>query len=242
MHHYLLKFPRWLSDWLHALGRLLCLTALLAGCATSPKHTPHIVGQINQRATLIAKQSAGLRPQVVALALKAYNQAQAAGFGNKHVLTIIDYSLPSTANRLWVINLDNNRVLFSEKVAHGIASGQLYATRFSDQIDSRQTSIGMYLTAAEGYKGRHGYALRLHGLEPGFNNNAFTRAIVLHSAAYVSDDYIDIHGYLGQTWGCPAINSRHLRVIINTLKGGTLIFAYANDSAWLKQSRFLPKS
>jgi hypothetical protein len=242
MDHYLHPSPRWLSYWLRVLGPLLWLTVVLAGCATSAKHTPHIVGQINQRAATIAQQSAGLRPQVVSLALKAYNQAQAAGFGNKHLLTIIDYSLPSTVNRLWIINLNNNRVLFSERVAHGIASGQLYATRFSDRIDSRQSSIGMYLTAAEGYRGRHGYALRLHGLEPGFNDNAYTRNIVLHSAAYVSDAYIVSHGYLGQTWGCPAINSRHLRAIITTLKGGTLIFAYGNDSAWLKQSRFLAKS
>lgn len=220
---------------------LTLLALLLNACVSgAPKHTPYIVNLVDQRAQVIAKQTDNtLRPPLVVLALSAYNNAQKAGFGNKHLFSIIDYSLPSTANRLWVIDLDNNQVIFSEKVAHGIGSGELYATRFSDQIDSKETSIGMYMTTNNGYKGRHGYALRLKGLEPGFNDLALKRAIVLHSATYVSDDFIHIHGYIGQTWGCPAINGRNLRGIINTLKGGTLIFAYANDPLWLKHSRFL---
>ncbi len=218
----------------------IMLSGLLTGCSSTPKHTPHIVNDVNQRGMVIAAQTQNhLRPQLVNLALHAYNNAQLDGFGNKHILSIIDYSLPSTMNRLWIINLDTNQVLFAEKVAHGIGSGTLYATQFSDQIDSRESSIGMYQTRLNGYRGRHGYSLRLIGLEPGYNDQAFKRAIVLHSAPDISDAFIQTHGFLGLTWGCPAINPAHIRPVINTLSGGTLIFAYANDPAWLKNSRFL---
>ena len=220
---------------------IICISLFLSGCiSTTPHRTPYIVSQVDLRAVVIAQQTQNhLRPALVAFALKAYNNAQQAGFGHTHILSIIDYSKPSIVDRLWIINLDNNRVLFSEKVAHGKNSGELYALRFSDKMDSKQSSIGMYMTATNGYKGSHGYSLRLQGLEPGFNDQAFQRAIVFHSATYVSDDFIKAHGYLGQTWGCPAINPRNLSLIINTLKGGSLIFIYANDAAWLQQSRFL---
>lgn len=219
---------------------LMIISSLLSACV-STSHTPYLVNQIPARANIIASQTQNqLRPALATIALMAYNKAQLAGHGYKSIYTIIDYSLPSTKTRLWVIDLAHNRVLFQEKVAHGIGSGQLYATQFSDQINSKESSIGMYTTTANGYRGRHGYSLRLIGLEPGFNAQAYTRAIVLHSAAYVSDDYIEQHGYLGPTWGCPAINAQHLVPLIQTVKGGTLLFIYGNDARWLKQSIFLP--
>ncbi len=219
----------------------LIVSLALVGCGSSiPKHTPYLVNNVNQRAVVIAAQTHNqLRPQLVTLALRSYNNAQLDGYGNKHILTIIDYSLPSTQNRLWIINLDTNRVIFDDKVAHGSGSGSLYATHFSDQMDSRQSSIGMYQTSSNGYRGRHGYSLRLIGLEPGYNDQAFKRAIVLHSAPYISDTFIQAHGMAGLTWGCPAINPQYIRPVINTLSGGTLIFAYANVPVWLKNSRFL---
>jgi hypothetical protein len=220
---------------------LSVLTGLLPACVSNapPKHIPYVVNDINQRAKIIAAQDRNLRSSVVKLALKAYNRAQMDGYGDSHHLTIIDYSLPSTTTRMWVIDLHTNRILFREKVAHGVGSGELYATKFSDQVNSRQSSIGMYLTAEDGYVGRHGYALRLQGLEPGFNQHAMERAIVLHSAPYISDEYIERHGYLGQSWGCPAINPKDLHRVVNTIKGRSLLFAYANVPNWLHQSRFL---
>ena len=223
------------------VGLIASVVMTLLNACVSTSHTPYIVNQIPSRAHIIAAQTHNqLRPALVTIALMAYNKAQHAGHGYKHIYTIIDYSLPSTTTRLWVIDLDNNRVLFQEKVAHGVGSGQLYATQFSNHIDSKQSSVGMYTTAANGYIGRHGYALRLIGLEPGFNEQAYNRAIVLHSAKYVSEDYIEQHGYLGTTWGCPAVNARHLTPLIQTVKGGTLLFIYGNDARWLKQSIFLP--
>lgn len=233
----------------HARLNHSCLTRLsvmgiflsyLSGCA--PTHTPHIVDNIQPRAQLIAQQSHGqLRPQLVILALHAYNKAQQAGFGNNHIFTIIDYSLPSTTTRLWVIDLDTNHIVFQEKVAHGIGSGDLYAQQFSDLVNSRQSSVGMYVTDGQSYTGRHGYSVRLHGLESGFNDQAFKRAIVLHSAPYVSEAYIRDHGYLGRTWGCPAINPAHIHAVVDTVKGGSLLLAYGHDPLWLKRSAFLPR-
>lgn len=208
---------------------------------TQPPHVPFIVNYIPERAVIIAQQTHNqLRPQLVRLALVAYNKAQKAGYGNQPIFSIIDYSLPSTMTRFWVIDLKTNRVLFSERVAHGIGSGQLYATQFSDQIDSKESSVGMCMTAASGYHGRHGYSLRLYGLEKGFNDQTLTRAIVLHSAPYIDDDYIEDHGFLGQTWGCPAINPQNLSALINTIKGGSLLWIYGYDPYWLKYSPFLP--
>ena len=214
---------------------------LLACCATQSAHhrVPHYIDHIPERAIIIAQQTRYLTPQIVVLALHAYNKAQAAGYGEKHILTIIDYAEASTHNRFWVIDLDRNKVLFRELVAHGMGSGMLYATRFSDQINSKTTSIGLFVTAATDYRGRHGRALRLRGLEPGFNGNAWTRAIVIHAGSYVSDRFIHAHGYVGCTWGCPALSAKDLNQIIATIKGGTLVFAYANDANWLAHSKFL---
>jgi hypothetical protein len=213
----------------------LCLTA----CQLQKPHIPHIVDNVPDRAKVLAAQTQYLSPKVAALALYAYNNAQKAGYGERHILTIIDYSRPSDCNRFWVIDLDHNKVLFKELVAHGINSGDLYATNFSDSINSRASSVGMYMTAPQAYYGRHGYSLRLEGLEPGFNGNAWSRSIVIHPAPYVCKEFIAQHGIVGRSWGCPALNPKDVKKIISTIKGGTLIFAYANDPKWLQQSKFL---
>ena len=220
------------------ISLMLCCI-FLSGCAYN--HVPHYVdpNEIPERAMSISQQTQSLNPHIITLALNAYNKAQSLGYGNKHILTIIDYSKPSSNNRFWVINLDTNRVLFRELVAHGIGSGDLYSTNFSDRMDSKQSSIGMYVTNEAPYRGRHGYSLRLIGLEPGFNGNAYKRAIVIHGASYVCQEWVEEHGILGQSWGCPALNPRDLKRIINTIAGGTLVFAYANNPVWLNQSVFL---
>ncbi len=222
-------------------NRLACLLLMvcLSACQLQKPHIPHYVDNVPQRAKIIASQTQYLSPKVTALALYAYNNAQYAGYGEKHILTIIDYSQPSDYNRFWVIDLDHNKVLFKELVAHGINSGELYATKFSDGIDSKASSIGMYVTAPNAYVGRHGYSLRLSGLEPGFNGNAWSRAIVIHAAPYVCNEFINVHGIAGRSWGCPALNPKDSKRIINTIRGDTLIFAYANNPRWLAHSRFL---
>lgn len=225
--------------WIKA--SIMALSLFLSGCVSVPtyRHIPQYIDHIPERAALLVAQTQDLTARVAMLALIAYNKAQAAGYGDKHILTIIDYSEPSSEHRFWVIDLDSNKILFHELVAHGVGSGTLYATRFSDQINSKETSIGLFITAANPYRGRHGESLHLQGLEPGFNGNVWARSIVIHAAPYVCDQFVHQHGMAGQTWGCPALNSKDIKQIIDTIKGGTLLFAYANDPNWLQHSKFL---
>jgi hypothetical protein len=178
------------------------------------------------------------RPEVFALAERAYECARARGEIDKPILTIVDYSLPSVRRRMWVIDMRARRVLFNEMVAHGANSGENYASAFSNVLGSRQSSLGLF-RAEEIYEGRHGYSLRLDGLEPGFNDNARERAIVLHGADYVSDDFIAEHGRLGRSWGCPAVRTGVSRRLIDRIKEGGALFAYYPDRDWLRGSRYL---
>jgi hypothetical protein len=176
---------------------------------------------------------------VLRLALSAAECARQSGaVPNTSLLTVIDYSKASIEPRLWVLDLESGKVLFEELVAHGRGSGDNLATRFSNEIDSRQTSLGVFRTA-DVYVGSNGYSLRLDGLESGVNDRARERAIVIHGAPYVSEATARALGRLGRSWGCPALPLSVARTIIDTIKGGSLVFAYYPDQEWLKQSRFL---
>jgi hypothetical protein len=87
------------------------------------------------------------------------------------------------------------------------------------------TSLGLFVTDAT-YVGRNGYSLRLHGLEPGVNDNAYDRAIVMHGAEYVSRELAKRLGRLGRSLGCPALPVAVARTIIDRIKGGTVVYAY----------------
>jgi hypothetical protein len=154
------------------------------------------------------------------------------------MLTVIDYSLPSSERRLWVIDPAANRVLFHELVAHGERSGENFAVAFSNEPRSRQSSLGLFRTE-DAYLGRHGLALRLSGLEPGVNDRAQERAIVMHGADYVSPAVVAARGRLGRSWGCPALDRAVNRRVIERIKGGAALFAYYPDPGWVGRSRFL---
>ena len=179
-----------------------------------------------------------LDSSVLRLALNAATCARTATGFTKDLLTVIDYSKASTEPRLWVLDLVHERVLFEERVAHGRGSGDNYATRFSNDDGSHQTSLGLFKTA-DTYVGNNGYSLRLDGLESGVNDRARERAIVFHAAAYVSDASVQTLGRLGRSWGCPALRPAIARTLIDTIKNGSLVFAYYPDQSWLKSSRFL---
>lgn len=179
-----------------------------------------------------------LDPQVFDLGVKAYTCANKRGLESKPVLTIIDYSKPSSQPRMWIIDLAHKKVKYEELVAHGKNSGELVPTHFSNSVNSLESSIGVYKTAYT-YYGKDGYSLRLQGLEKGYNSNAMSRAVVIHGADYVSQDMIHKYGEIGRSWGCPAVSENMLKPTINTIKGGTLVFAYYPDRSWLKQSSFL---
>ena len=181
----------------------------------------------------------GVSADVLGLALGAVSCGIASGdLQTPSTLTLIDYSRPSTTPRLWVFDLRSGQLLFSELVAHGRNSGDNMATRFSDTMESRETSIGLFRTA-DTYVGHNGYSLRLDGLEPGFNGNARERAIVMHGAPYVDAATARANGRLGRSWGCPALREAVARQVIDTVRGGGVIFSYYPDPAWLKASKFL---
>jgi hypothetical protein len=196
----------------------------------------------NPSDTLVAsllKQAPGLKSNVLKLALNAAECASERGLLKRHdLLTVIDYSLPSSEPRLFTFDLAKHQLVFRELVAHGKNSGGDIANFFSNDSGSEASSIGLFVTA-DTYYGGNGLSLRLKGLEQGFNDMAWDRAIVMHGAYYVSQQAIKLLGRLGRSWGCPAVRAEVAPKIINKLRGGTPIFAYYPDKNWLSSSAFL---
>lgn len=186
----------------------------------------------------ILKQANTLNPKVLQLAEKAFYCASKRGIVNKPVLTIIDYSQPSTKKRLWVIDMAKMKVKFNELVAHGSGSGDNVPTKFSDTTNSHQSSLGVFVTK-QTYIGHNGLSLRLQGLEPGVNDHALSRDVVFHGADYVSEAVAESQGRIGRSWGCPALARDKAKETINTIQGGSVVFAYYPDNSWLKKSAFL---
>lgn len=157
---------------------------------------------------------------------------------SKAILAIVDLSQPSVNKRLYVIDLVKHKLLFRTYVAHGRNSGDLYAKKFSNDMSSYQSSLGFHQTL-DTYQGKHGLSLKLKGLEPGFNTNVLDRAVVMHGADYVSENFIRKIGRLGRSFGCPAIPYDVHKDIIETLKNGACLFVYSPDKQYLQKSSFL---
>lgn len=179
-----------------------------------------------------------INPKVLELAINAYYKARKKGLDNKGILTIVDYSLPSSEKRMWVLNLNDLQLIHYSLVTHGSGSGLLYARHFSNTPESYESSLGLYLTK-QAYDGQVGHALRLQGLEPGFNDNAEHRGIVVHAAEYADEHFIDQYGRLGRSEGCFALPIASSKNIISSIEDGTLLFAYYPDQQWLHESRYL---
>ena len=215
----------------------LVLAVVLAGLA-GRAHTSESP-RTSSPAARAFSDARSLNETVLRLALNAAACARRAGaVANDRLLTVIDYSKASTEPRLWVLDLERQRVLFEELVAHGRGSGENFATRFSNREGSHQTSLGLFRTA-DTYVGSNGYSLRLDGLEAGVNDRARERAIVMHGAPYVSEFNLRTVGRLGRSHGCPALRPAIARTVIDTIKQGSLVFAYYPDKQWLQGSRFL---
>ena len=176
--------------------------------------------------------------KVINLAVRASQCSIAQGAAPVQRLAVIDYSLPSTQQRLWVFDLKKRKLLFHELVAHGRNSGENMAVNFSNQNESFATSLGLYRTQ-QSYVGQNGYSLRMEGLEPGFNDNAFDRAIVIHGAPYVSPVLARANGRIGRSLGCPAVRPAIAHKLIDSMKGGQLLFSYYPDQRWLKSSSYI---
>lgn len=179
-----------------------------------------------------------LNPDVINTVSSAITCANNKKKWNKKILTVIDYSLPSDKKRLYVFDLEKMQLLYHTYVSHGIKSGSDSSYYFSNINNSKTSSLGVYSTDIS-YKGRYGLAVRLNGLENGFNSNAWRRAIVIHPAWYVTEDFIHKYGRLGRSWGCPAVSYDVIDPIINTIKEKSLIVVYYPSYEWLAKSRFL---
>jgi hypothetical protein len=169
-------------------------------------------------------------------AVKGYKNLVAAGVITKpDILSIIDFSLPSSEKRLFILDMHTGRLLFNTYVSHGRNSGIEQATKFSNDMNSFQSSLGFYVTG-KSYKGEHGFSLKLAGLEKGINDNALDRGIVIHAAKYVNEKMARKRGYIGRSLGCPAIPVSLHRPIIQKIKDGSCLFLYGPDTSYTAKS------
>jgi len=182
---------------------------------------------------------AGLNRVAFELAQKGYDKLKEQGvILNDSIISIIDFSLPSSDKRLYVVDLKNYHVLYNTYVAHGKNSGKEMASSFSNSPSSNKSSLGFYKTLGT-YIGHHGVSLKLEGLEKGINDNAYERAIVIHGADYVNPSYIPMLGYIGRSQGCPAVMTGEAVPIINTIKDGSCLFIYHPNSVYQHRSPIL---
>ena len=193
---------------------------------------------LDKQMKILQSQADNIDPKVLRLSLKAYIKARQKGYDNKQLLTVIDYSKSSVEKRLWVFDLKKGKALFNTWVSHGKNSGGTNSTSFSNQLGSLKSSLGVFVTT-EPYIGSKGYSLRMKGLEPGVNDNAYKRDIVFHGAWYVDASTIQRYGQIGRSWGCPAVSTSTARSLIDTIKENTVVFAYYPDRSWLNKSQYL---
>jgi hypothetical protein len=181
----------------------------------------------------------GLSRQAFQYAMEGFNCLTKAGkIANAKIISIVDFSQSSNKKRLFVIDLDNYKVVFNTYVAHGVNSGKEFANQFSNTAESNKSSLGFYETM-DTYNGKNGYSLHLQGLEKGINDNADSRAIVMHGAEYVNESLIQSQGYIGRSWGCPAVPEKLHKPIINKIKNGTCLFIYSPDKNYFIHSKIL---
>lgn len=176
---------------------------------------------------------------VFRLGIIGYHALKSEGkLGAQNLLTIIDFTKPSTEKRFYTIDLDRKKVKFHSLVAHGRTTGENMAKMFSNKAHSNASSLGFYVTG-ETYVGSKGYCLRLDGQEKLYNGNLRSRGVVVHSADYVSESWIAKNGRIGRSQGCPALPTEINKLVINTIKDKTAVFAYYNDNEYLKSSVYL---
>ena len=180
-----------------------------------------------------------LRYDVFLKAFKGYIVMKSEGMiSNSRYLTVMDFELSANIRRMWVLDMKNHKVVIHDLVSHGKNSGEEFASSFSNQHESFKSSLGFYVTGNP-YIGKNDYSLKLHGVENGFNDNAFDRGIVIHAAEYVCSDYICFNNRLGRSQGCPAVSPKINKWVINTIQGGSCLFIYYPDKQYLKLSSII---
>lgn len=177
--------------------------------------------------------------EVFTKGLEGFYKLQETSKVQKNILTLIDFSLSANSKRMWVIDMETHTVLYHTLVSHGRNSGEEYAEKFSNKSESYQSSLGFYATG-ETYQGKHGLSLRLDGLEKGINDNARSRAIVIHGADYVSESFIRNNKRLGRSQGCPALPTELTKEIIELIKDKSCLFIYHPSRHYKTQSKLIP--
>ncbi|MDQ2771700.1 MAG: murein L,D-transpeptidase catalytic domain family protein [Bacteroidota bacterium] len=207
-------------------GALPVAAARALGQAAFEQQAALLFGRLGLGAT-------GLSWEVFREGLLGYYNVRAASAraSAPTVLTLVDFSRPSQQKRLWVIDVRAARLLFHTLVAHGKASGGDRPVAFSNQEGSEMSSLGFYRTARATYVGKHGESLKLIGLDPGFNTNAESRAVVLHGAPYVCEEFVKAHGRLGRSQGCPALPVDVAPAIVRAIKGGSVLYLHGPAEA-----------
>jgi hypothetical protein len=181
----------------------------------------------------------GLSRDAFEKAMKGYQYLLTTGkILNENIISIIDFSLPSDKKRLFIIDLNKGELMYNTFVAHGKKSGQKVPTKFSNKNESHKSSLGFYITG-ETYLGQHGFSLRLLGEEKGINDNALNRGIVMHSAKYVDEETIESQGYIGRSFGCPAIPANVYKEVIETIQNGSCLFIYSPDKYYATHSKII---
>lgn len=199
---------------------------------------PHQTMDVKELQQMLNKSAPHLSTLAAQKVLTALECADTYQMLQNPILAIIDYSLPSSEKRLWIFDLKQHRLLFNTYVSHGIKSGSLLTTYFSNRYNSKSSSIGIYLTNHT-YRGREGLSLKLTGLDRGFNDNAENRAIVMHGGWYMNENFIHKYGRPGRSWGCPAVPLELSDSIINTIKNQALFVVYYPSESWFQSSKFL---
>ena len=209
--------------------------------AAAPTKALLFDAKLHEAYDALGPQAQGLKFEVFEKAMTGYLNLRQANrlAGGKQLLTVVDFDLPSTEKRLWVIDLAGHQVLFHTLVAHGHNSGENEATAFSNTDASNMSSLGFYVTGGE-YQGKHGHSLRLEGLDEGFNTNAAARSVVMHGADYVSEEFIRENGRLGRSLGCPALPMDQYAQIIDAVNGGTCLFINKSGAGY--NSKFLDQN
>lgn len=222
---------------------LFIFASLIWGRKSNSDTTPasdlqHVEQSVASSADLLFEEMAlegTINYDAFAKAVKGY---ESIAEHQNETLVIIDFSKPSTDERLYVLDMSSKKMLYNSHVAHGRNSGDKYATKFSNKPGSYQSSLGFYLTGNT-YNGSNGYSLVLHGLEDGINDKARERAIVIHGADYCNPSVIKNSGRLGRSYGCPALPNNLSRPIIDTIKEGAVLFIYADDEQYSQMSPIL---
>ncbi len=182
----------------------------------------------------------GLSNEAFDLALKGHNKLETEGkLQNLSLLTIIDFSQSSTKKRLYVIDLIKGTLLYNTYVAHGRNTGEEYAKYFSNEEGTHKSSIGFYITENTAKAATVGLSLIIEGVEKGFNDKAMQRAIIMHGADYATEDFIQKHGRLGRSYGCPALPPEWIKPVSETIKGGSCLFIYYPDNSYIRHSSLL---